>query len=30
MADRFHRRNGARVFRENSDTVNYEYQLKAA
>lgn len=30
MADRFHRRNGACVFRENPDTVNYEYQLKAA
>lgn len=27
MAHRFHTRNGACMFRENSDTVNYEYQL---
>ena len=27
MAHRFHTRNGARVFRENPTTVNYEYQL---
>lgn len=27
LAHRFHTRNGARVFRENPDTVNYEYQL---
>ena len=25
MAKRFHMRNGAVVFRENEDTVNYEY-----
>lgn len=30
MADRFHRRNGAEVFRENTDTINYEYLQKAA
>lgn len=30
MADRFHRRNGADVFRENTDTINYEYLQKAA
>lgn len=30
MADRFHRRNGAHVFRENPDTINYEYNRKAA
>lgn len=30
MADRFHRRNGALVFRENTDTINYEYLQKAA
>ena len=30
MADRFHRRNGANVFRENTDTINYEYLQKAA
>lgn len=27
MAHRFHTRNGARMFRENPDTINYEYQL---
>ena len=27
MAHRFHTRNGACVFRVNSDTVNYEYQM---
>lgn len=27
MARRFHLKNGARVYRENSDTVNYEYIL---
>lgn len=28
MAKKFHLKNGAIVFRENSDTVNYEYQTK--
>jgi hypothetical protein len=28
MAHRFHTRNGARMFRENPDTINYEYQLR--
>ena len=27
MAHKFHIRNGARVFRENADTINYEYTL---
>ncbi len=27
MAHRFHTRNGASVFRENADTINYEYIL---
>jgi hypothetical protein len=27
MARKFHLRNGARVFRENADTVNYEYTV---
>ncbi len=26
MAKRFHLKNGARIFRENTDTINYEYQ----
>jgi hypothetical protein len=26
LAKRFHLRNGATIFRENTDTVNYEYQ----
>lgn len=25
MARKFHTRNGARIFRENADTINYEY-----
>jgi len=25
MAEKFHLRNGARVFRENAETINYEY-----
>jgi len=29
MARRFHTRNGAVVFRENADTVNYEYLVSA-
>ena len=29
MAHRFHIRNGARVFRENADTINYEYIIGA-
>ena len=29
MAHRFHMRNGARVFRENADTINYEYVIGA-
>ena len=28
MAKRFHTKNGAGVFRENQDTVNYEYNVK--
>lgn len=28
MAHRFHMRNGAQVYRENADTINYEYILK--
>jgi len=28
MAKRFHTKNGAGVFRENLDTVNYEYKVK--
>jgi len=27
MARRFHLKNGASVYRENADTINYEYQL---
>lgn len=27
MARKFHTRNGAHVFRENADTINYEYTL---
>ena len=27
MARRFHTKNGASVFRENADTINYEYQV---
>ena len=27
MARKFHLRNGARVFRENADTINYEYTV---
>ena len=27
MAHKFHIRNGARVFRENADTINYEYTV---
>ena len=27
MARRFHIKNGASVFRENADTINYEYQV---
>lgn len=27
MAHKFHTRNGARVFRENLDTINYEYLI---
>lgn len=27
MAKRFHTKNGAKVFRENMDTVNYEYSV---
>jgi hypothetical protein len=27
MARKFHTRNGAHVFRENADTINYEYML---
>ena len=30
MAHRFHMRNGARVFRENADTINYEYVIGAS
>jgi hypothetical protein len=26
MARRFHLKNGAKIFRENTDTINYEYQ----
>ncbi len=26
MAKRFHLKNGAKIFRENTDTINYEYQ----
>jgi len=29
MAHRFHTRNGAQIFRTNSDTVNYEYTVSA-
>ena len=29
MAHKFHIRNGARVFRENADTINYEYIIGA-
>ena len=29
MAHKFHIRNGARVFRENADTINYEYVIGA-
>jgi hypothetical protein len=29
MAHKFHMRNGARVFRENADTINYEYVIGA-
>ena len=29
MAHRFHTRNGAQIFRTNSDTVNYEYTASA-
>ena len=29
MAHRFHMRNGAQVFRENADTINYEYIIGA-
>lgn len=29
MARRFHLKNGARVFRENAETVNYEYFVKS-
>ena len=29
MAHRFHMRNGAQVFRENADTINYEYVIGA-
>jgi hypothetical protein len=29
MAHKFHMRNGARVFRENADTINYEYIIGA-
>jgi hypothetical protein len=29
MAHRFHTKNGARVFRENADTINYEYIVRA-
>jgi len=28
MAKRFHTKNGAGVFRENPNTVNYEYDVK--
>jgi hypothetical protein len=28
MARRFHTKNGAGVYRENSNTVNYEYDVK--
>lgn len=28
MARKFHLRNGANIFRENQDTINYEYILK--
>ena len=28
MAHRFHMRNGARVFRENAETINYEYIMR--
>jgi len=28
MARRFHLKNGANIFRENPDTINYEYVLK--
>jgi hypothetical protein len=28
MAKRFHTKNGAGVYRENLDTVNYEYNIK--
>lgn len=27
MARKFHLKNGAEIFRENSDTINYEYKL---
>ena len=30
MARRFHIKNGAVVFRENADTVNYEYLITTA
>jgi hypothetical protein len=30
MAHRFHTRNGARVLRENADTINYEYVIGAS
>ena len=30
MAHRFHMRNGARIFRENADTINYEYVIGAS
>ena len=30
MAHKFHMRNGARVFRENADTINYEYIIGAS
>lgn len=30
MAHKFHMRNGARVFRENADTINYEYVIGAS
>jgi len=29
MAHRFHIRNGARMLRENADTINYEYLIDA-